>query len=189
MRRAEIFAQRAALMADGLKRLGFQIPVMPDGAFYHYVDASHTGMTSRDFCWRLMDEFQVAVTPGSDFGVHNADRYARFAYTRASDTIEEGVGADRQSAGGLGYKHLRLPSLQRGVLLKRYKRFLADIETLSGDIITVHCPNTGAMTGCAEPGGICLLLHFRQCKAQICMHARAGGNSQWHSERQHHKSE
>ena len=89
--RREIFAQRAALMADGLKRLGFQIPVIPDGAFYHYVDAGHTGMTSRDFCWRLMDEFQVAVTPGSDFGVHNADRYARFAYTRASDTIEEGL--------------------------------------------------------------------------------------------------
>ena len=41
--------------------------------------------------------------------------------------------------------------LQTGILIKRYKRFLADIETDSG-MITAHCPNTGSMKGCAEPG-------------------------------------
>jgi len=41
--------------------------------------------------------------------------------------------------------------LQSGLLLKRYKRFLADIE-INSDRITIHCPNTGSMKGCAEPG-------------------------------------
>jgi sugar fermentation stimulation protein A len=42
--------------------------------------------------------------------------------------------------------------LERGTLIKRYKRFLADIETSNGKLITIHCPNTGAMTNCQEPG-------------------------------------
>lgn len=42
--------------------------------------------------------------------------------------------------------------LQRGTLIKRYKRFLADIERPDTSRITIHCPNSGSMRSCSEPG-------------------------------------
>lgn len=44
------------------------------------------------------------------------------------------------------------PRLQPATLILRYKRFLADIVTPAGERLTIHCANTGAMTGCATPG-------------------------------------
>lgn len=45
------------------------------------------------------------------------------------------------------------PPLEQGLLLKRYKRFLADIQTASGELLTIHCPNTGSMFNCMQEGG------------------------------------
>lgn len=42
--------------------------------------------------------------------------------------------------------------LEQGRLLKRYKRFFADIECADGSLVTAHCPNTGSMLNCLQEG-------------------------------------
>lgn len=54
---------------------------------------------------------------------------------------------------------MQLPPLIKATLIKRYKRFLADVILANDNKITVYCPNTGAMTGCAESGDSVWLSH------------------------------
>ena len=54
-----------------------------------------------------------------------------------------------------------LRGLVPGKILKRYKRFIADVELEDGSVTTAHCTNTGAMSTCWEPGDMALLLPSR----------------------------
>ena len=47
---------------------------------------------------------------------------------------------------------LRWPELIHGTLVKRYNRFLADVKLISGEKVTAHCPNSGTMKECSQPG-------------------------------------
>jgi len=63
---------------------------------------------------------------------------------------------------------MELPQpLLRGRLLQRYKRFLADIRLDSGEMVTAHCPNSGSMLGCKEPGSEVLLSRAENSKRKL----------------------
>ncbi len=53
----------------------------------------------------------------------------------------------------IGKEITNFPPLIGGILIKRYKRFLADVKLDSGEIVTAHCANTGPMTKVLYPGG------------------------------------
>ena len=60
------------------------------------------------------------------------------------------------------------PPLIPGRLVKRYKRFLADIELLdTGAIITAHCPNTGPMTGISIPDSLVMVSKSNNPKRKL----------------------
>ena len=54
-----------------------------------------------------------------------------------------------------------------GILIKRYKRFMADIKLDSGEIVTAHCPNSGSMKTCNEPGWKVLLSESSNPKRKL----------------------
>lgn len=89
-RRAE-FKRRRDFMVPALRRLGFRIPLVPQGAFYIYAGCEEFSKDSVRFALRILEEAGVAITPGLDFGTNSPERHVRFAYTRALEDLEEGV--------------------------------------------------------------------------------------------------
>jgi aspartate/methionine/tyrosine aminotransferase len=86
-----IFKQRRDYLLPALKKIGFNIPVEPQGAFYIYADCSALTENSFDWTHDLLESEGVAVTPGIDFGNFEANTHVRFAYTRPIDELEEAI--------------------------------------------------------------------------------------------------
>lgn len=87
----QIYARNRMVLSDGLAALGFERAGAPDGAFYAYVDASKFTNDSLQFCKELLRATGVAATPGVDFDRTNGNRYVRFSYAGASETIDEAL--------------------------------------------------------------------------------------------------
>lgn len=85
-RRAE-FEMRRDFLYDALLRLGFEIPIKPDGAFYIYANCAKFTDDSYQFALDLLEAEGVAVTPGKDFGLNEANHHIRFAYTTSIDRM------------------------------------------------------------------------------------------------------
>ncbi|GAB6140456.1 pyridoxal phosphate-dependent aminotransferase [Methylosoma difficile] len=80
-RRAE-FAKRRDYLYQNLLNLGFSIANKPEGAFYLYANCARFTDDSYQFALDLLEAEAVAITPGKDFGSHQAQHYVRFAYTQ-----------------------------------------------------------------------------------------------------------
>ena len=82
------FTERRQVILDYINALpGFNCPT-PEGAFYVLPDISKLGVSSLDFCSKLLDSYQVAVIPGVAFGV---DDCIRLSYATSVDTIRRGM--------------------------------------------------------------------------------------------------
>lgn len=79
--RKDEFEKRRDFLYKELIRLGFEISVKPEGAFYIYANCSRYSKDSFQFAKDLLEQQGVAVTPGKDFGNNAENCYIRFAYT------------------------------------------------------------------------------------------------------------
>jgi len=90
-RMVETYRERRAELTRGLREVGFEVEVEPQGAFYVFARMAHLHPDSYEFSLRMLAEAGVAATPGVDFGQHRTHEYVRFAYTRSVEDIREGV--------------------------------------------------------------------------------------------------
>jgi aspartate/methionine/tyrosine aminotransferase len=85
------FRQRRDYLLPALRELGFDIAVIPEGAFYLYANCSRFTDDSYSFTSRLLEEAGVAITPGIDFGNNQPETHVRFAYTTSLENLQEGI--------------------------------------------------------------------------------------------------
>ena len=85
------FKKRRDFLVPALRKLGFGVPLMPEGAFYVYAKLPAGLGSSEAFAQSLLEQHHVAITPGTDFGTYLAEDYARFSYSQDLETLRKGV--------------------------------------------------------------------------------------------------
>jgi len=89
MRRA--YDERRTYLLAELPKLGFDIVVQPQGAFYIYANVERITDDSKEFCRDMLEKAGVAITPGEDFGSYKSAQHVRFSYATSLEDIREGV--------------------------------------------------------------------------------------------------
>jgi aspartate/methionine/tyrosine aminotransferase len=89
--RKEEFRRRRDYLVPALQQLGFEIPVIPDGAFYIYADCTAFTHDTDAFARELLDHTGVVLVPGLDFGDYAARRYLRVSYATSMENLAEAV--------------------------------------------------------------------------------------------------
>ncbi len=85
-----IYNERRVYMIERLKKMGFNIPVEPRGAFYVFVNARHISHDSYRLAFDILEKAGVGVTPGIDFG-KNGEGFLRFSYANSIENIASGL--------------------------------------------------------------------------------------------------
>ena len=94
--RREEFKARRDFFVPALNKLGLEVPVMPDGAFYAWADCSQAcarlGLKdSWDFSFAVMEQAHVAITPGRDFGHATTAQFVRFSTASSMEQLHTAV--------------------------------------------------------------------------------------------------
>ena len=89
-RRVEFQARRDFLM-PALRRIGFEIPVEPQGAFYIYAQIDKLSEDSFALSRHILHNAHVAITPGKDFGSNAPEKHIRIAYTQTIPRLTEAI--------------------------------------------------------------------------------------------------
>ena len=85
----EEYDRRRRFIVDGLRKIGFSC-FEPEGAFYVYPNISGFGLTSEEFCERLLYEEKVAIVPGTAFG-DCGEGFARISYAYSVKHISQAL--------------------------------------------------------------------------------------------------
>lgn len=89
--RRKEFEARRDYFATALGKIGFKIPVLPDGGFFVYADVSAFTRDSEKFASEMLDRTGVAFAPGIDFGEFRAREHVRMAYAVNMAKLQDGV--------------------------------------------------------------------------------------------------
>ena len=86
-----MYEKNRTMLIEKLPKMGLKNFAPPDGAFYFYLDVSEYTDDSVSFAKSILDEVQVAVTPGIDFDTERGLKTIRLSYACSSSDLKEGL--------------------------------------------------------------------------------------------------